>query len=51
MSRIATTLKEEPHHFFYLNNGLTAFCERFEVKNPIERMSKARDSRLVDSPS
>jgi len=31
--RILTTLKDEPAHFFYLNNGLTAYCERLEVNN------------------
>lgn len=32
-NQIVETLREEPHHFFYLNNGLTAFCERLEVHN------------------
>jgi hypothetical protein len=27
------TVKNEPQHFFYLNNGLTAFCSRLEVHN------------------
>ncbi len=31
--RILATLREEPQHFFYLNNGLTAYCERLEVNN------------------
>lgn len=31
--QITATIKEEPEHFFYLNNGLTAYCERFEVNN------------------
>lgn len=30
---ICKTLTEEPEHFFYLNNGLTAYCERLEVNN------------------
>jgi hypothetical protein len=30
---IYKTLEEEPENFFYLNNGLTAYCERLEVKN------------------
>jgi hypothetical protein len=30
---IRKTIKEEPHFFFYLNNGLTAYCERMEVEN------------------
>jgi hypothetical protein len=29
--QIATTVRDEPHHFFYLNNGLTAYCDRLEV--------------------
>lgn len=31
--RILATLRAEPDHFFYLNNGLTAYCERLEVNN------------------
>lgn len=31
--QIANTVREEPSHFFYLNNGLTAYCERLEVSN------------------
>lgn len=31
--QIITTIEEEPEHFFYLNNGLTAYCERLEVNN------------------
>jgi hypothetical protein len=31
--QIFEAVKEEPQHFFYLNNGLTAFCERLEVHN------------------
>jgi hypothetical protein len=31
--QITTTIREEPEHFFYLNNGLTAYCERLEVNN------------------
>lgn len=31
--QIASTVCEEPEHFFYLNNGLTAYCERIEVHN------------------
>ncbi len=30
---IITTAKDEPANFFYLNNGLTAYCERLEVHN------------------
>ncbi len=31
--RILATLREEPHHLFYLNNGITAYCQRFDVNN------------------
>lgn len=31
--QIIETVREEPQHFFYFNNGLTAFCERLEVHN------------------
>ncbi|MBU4262319.1 MAG: AIPR family protein [Proteobacteria bacterium] len=31
--QIVNTVCEEPEHFFYLNNGLTAYCERIEVHN------------------
>lgn len=31
--QIANTVREEPESFFYLNNGLTAYCERLEVNN------------------
>jgi hypothetical protein len=30
---IALAVREEPQHFLYLNNGLTAYCERLEVNN------------------
>ena len=30
---IIAAIREEPEHFFYLNNGLTAYCERLEVNN------------------
>ena len=29
--QIATTAREQAENFFYLNNGLTAYCERLEV--------------------
>jgi hypothetical protein len=32
-NQITSTIEEEPEHFFYLNNGLTAYCERLEVNN------------------
>jgi AIPR protein len=31
--RILATIRDEPEYFFYLNNGLTAYCERLEVHN------------------
>jgi AIPR protein len=31
--QILTTIQEEPESFFYLNNGLTAYCNRLEVHN------------------
>lgn len=31
--QISNTIREEPQHFFYLNNGLTAYCRRLEVNN------------------
>jgi hypothetical protein len=30
---IQKTIAKEPQHFFYLNNGLTAYCERLEIEN------------------
>jgi hypothetical protein len=30
---IIKTAKSEPKSFFYLNNGLTAYCERLEINN------------------
>jgi hypothetical protein len=30
---IGKTIAEEPQNLFYLNNGLTAYCERLEVDN------------------
>ena len=32
-NRIIATIENEPQHFFYLNNGITAYCERFELTN------------------
>ena len=34
--RIVMTIREQPEHFFYFNNGLTAYCQRFEIP-PLER--------------
>lgn len=31
--QILATIRDEPEHFFYLNNGLTAYCQRLEVEN------------------
>lgn len=31
--QIAETVCSEPQYFFYLNNGLTAYCRRIEVNN------------------
>jgi AIPR protein len=31
--QILATIRQEPEHFFYLNNGLTAYCARLEVNN------------------
>ncbi len=39
--QIAATAAEEPENFFYLNNGLTAYCERLEV-NHIDRANAER---------
>jgi hypothetical protein len=30
---IQKTIADEPQNFFYLNNGLTAYCERLEIEN------------------
>lgn len=30
---ILNTIQQEPEHFFYLNNGLTAYCQRIEIHN------------------
>ena len=43
-SQIAATLRDEPEHFFYLNNGLTAYCTRLEVHN-LDR-SNAEEKRI-----
>jgi hypothetical protein len=42
--QISATVRDEPEHFFYLNNGLTAFCERLEV-NHLDR-DNAAEKRL-----
>jgi len=38
---IQKTISQEPHYFFYLNNGLTAYCERLEVEN-VDRANTER---------
>ena len=38
---IGKTIAEEPQNLFYLNNGLTAYCERLEVEN-IDRANADR---------
>jgi hypothetical protein len=43
--QILATIRNEPEHFFYLNNGLTAYCERLEVHN-LDRGS-IRSKRLT----
>jgi AIPR protein len=32
-AKILETIETEPEHFFYLNNGLTAYCDRLKVGN------------------
>ncbi|MBD2767604.1 AIPR family protein [Hymenobacter sp. BT664] len=32
-SKIVDTVRNEPEHFFYLNNGLTAYCNRLELRH------------------
>jgi hypothetical protein len=31
--QILSTIQAEPEHFFYLNNGLTAYCDRLKIAN------------------
>ena len=31
--QISRTVRDQPEHFFYLNNGLTAYCDSFRVHN------------------
>jgi AIPR protein len=40
--QILTTIKNEPHHFFYLNNGLTAYCEKLKVDNADRANSESK---------
>jgi hypothetical protein len=30
---IVSTIRKEPENFFYLNNGLTAYCQKIEINN------------------
>jgi AIPR protein len=51
--QILKTLRDEPHHFFYLNNGLTAYCSRLEVAhtdraNPEQKRVRAFDFSIVN---
>ena len=43
--QIAKTATSEPGHFFYLNNGLTAYCERLEVAN--QDKANAKQKRIT----
>lgn len=50
---IQHTVREEPAHFFYLNNGLTAYCERLEIHNldranPDQKRIKAFGASIVN---
>ena len=44
--QIVKTIAEEPHHFFYLNNGLTAYCQRMSVGN-LDRLKSDRKTLKV----
>ncbi|MEO0771392.1 MAG: AIPR family protein [Cyanobacteria bacterium J06649_4] len=44
-AQIMRTMREEPEHFFYLNNGLTAYCDRLTVHN-LDR-TKAESKRIT----
>jgi hypothetical protein len=51
--QILTTIRDEPQHFLYLNNGLTAYCERIEVHNldrgnPQQKRLKAYGFSIVN---
>ncbi len=50
---IRETLTAEPEHFFYLNNGLTAYCRRFDVAaldraNTEKKKITAREFSIVN---
>jgi hypothetical protein len=51
--RIVDTFREEPHHFFYLNNGLTAYCDDLQVipadiGNPGRKTVRVRGFSIVN---
>lgn len=51
--KIAATYRDEPAHFFYLNNGLTAYCEEFRVVpadygNPDRKTVRVRGFSIVN---
>ena len=39
--QILKSIQEEPEHFFYLNNGLTAYCEKLKINN-LDRLNAKR---------
>jgi hypothetical protein len=51
--RIVDTFRAEPHHFFYLNNGLTAYCDHLQVipadiGNPRRKTVRVRGFSIVN---
>lgn len=51
--RIVDTFRHEPHHFFYLNNGLTAYCDDLQVipadiGNPGRKTVRVRGFSIVN---
>lgn len=51
--RIVDSIRHEPHHFFYLNNGLTAFCDDLQVipadiGNPSRKTVRVRGFSIVN---
>ncbi|HEY5894841.1 MAG TPA: AIPR family protein [Chthoniobacterales bacterium] len=52
--QILATIREEPNHFFYLNNGLTAYCElhgslKIPLLRPLKDTFLPRLSRSSDA--
>lgn len=39
--QILKSIQDEPEHFFYLNNGLTAYCERLKINN-LDRLNSKK---------